>query len=330
MPIGLGIGCSHSPAMYTPKERLKEGVSRTISNNLEKGNIVPSALSQMTQQDLEVNWERYRRDHDAVRQQIEAYHPDVMIMLGGDHGNDYGLMGSSQKVNMLIYTGTEAAGRMPGANGPGGMIGTGKPVHYKCDSELAKYLANELITKAGFDMAVSEELRIVDIRPGSPPPPPGSVLSTSFINISEIMPSYELPTVLIYLNTFDPLAMVSAKRCYELGQAIARLLEHDPRRIAILGSGGLSHDPFGPRMMWADEPLDKWILEQFKAGNGRALNDLYTFDSMTTRGGTGETRCWITVAGAMEHMGAKAKVIDYIYGPETVTGNAFAYWRCES
>ena len=96
--------------------------------------------------------------------------------------------------------------------------------------------------------------------------------------------------------------------------------------MSILGSGGLSHDPFGPRNIWVDEPLDHWMLEQLKNGNGQALKDLYYFDSMTVRGGTGETRAWIMVAGAMESLGARATVVDYLNAPETQTGCGFAYW----
>lgn len=318
--------------MYTPRDKVRAGADRVISNALERGNLIPESFSKMTKEDLEANWDRFRRDHAAVKAQIEAYHPDVMIMLGGDHGRDYGLYGHSNKVNMLIFTGTEASAQMPSPNGGmGGMMGDGAKVRYKCDPDTAKFLANELISKVGFDLAVSDEMRIVDTRPGAPPEPPGSVLTTSFMNIHEVMPtSYELPIVMFYLNTFEAGTRVSAKRCYELGVALAKLLENDPRKIAILGSGGLSHDPFGPRNIWNDTPLDHWMLEQFTSGNGKALYDLYYFDSMTVRGGTGETRCWITVAGAMEYIGAKAKVIDYHYAPETQTGNAFAYWLAES
>lgn len=332
MPIGLGIGMSHSPAMYTPRDKVRAGADRVISSALERGSPIPVSFAKMTKEELEANWDRFRGDHAAVKAQIEAYHPDVMIMLGGDHGRDYGLIGHSNKVNMLIFTGTEASATMPSPNGSmGGMMGDGAHVRYKCDAKTARFLADELISKVGFDMAVSEEMRIVDVRPGAPPEPPGSILTTSFLNIHEVMPtSYELPVVMIYLNTFENGAKVSAKRCYELGAELAKLLEHDERRIAILGSGGLSHDPFGPRNIWNDTPLDRWMLEQFSSGNGKALYDLYYFDSMTVRGGTGETRCWITVAGAMEYMGAKAKVIDYHYAPETQTGNAFAYWLAGS
>jgi len=62
------------------------------------------------------------------------------------------------------------------------------------------------------------------------------------------------------------------------------------------------------------------------SGNGQATTAMYKFDSMTMRGGTGEMRAWITAAGAMEEMGSRAVVVDYIAAHHAVTGLGFAYW----
>lgn len=122
--------------------------------------------------------------------------------------------------------------------------------------------------------------------------------------------------------------MPSARECHELGQAIARALEDRPERVAIMASGGLSHDPRGPRAGWIDTPLDRWVLEQLSSGNGEALCHLFEFDSDTLRSGTGEIRSWIVVAGAC---GARrAKIVDYIPAHHAVTGLGFAYWAAET
>ena len=71
------------------------------------------------------------------------------------------------------------------------------------------------------------------------------------------------------------------------------------------------------------------MLEQFAEGNGRATQAMFAFDSDTMIGGTGEIRAWITVAGALEEMGARAKVVDYVEAAKTVTGLGFAYWQAE-
>jgi hypothetical protein len=43
------------------------------------------------------------------------------------------------------------------------------------------------------------------------------------------------------------------------------------------------------------------------------------------RGGTGEIRNWIAVAGAYD--GSKGIVVDYIPARHAVTGLGFAYWK---
>ena len=53
-----------------------------------------------------------------------------------------------------------------------------------------------------------------------------------------------------------------------------------------------------------------------------AIQHLFTFDSDTLRGGTGEIRAWITVAGAMQR---RATVVDYIRAHHSKVGLAFAY-----
>ena len=44
------------------------------------------------------------------------------------------------------------------------------------------------------------------------------------------------------------------------------------------------------------------------------------------RGGTGEIRAWIVVAGAMHEMSTCATVVDYIPAYHAVCGLGWAYW----
>ena len=54
MPIGLGLASSHAPGMYTPKEMVQAGFDRLISRSVERGNIIPSAASKLTGDDLKI------------------------------------------------------------------------------------------------------------------------------------------------------------------------------------------------------------------------------------------------------------------------------------
>ena len=326
MPIGLGLASSHAPGMYVPEDLLQPAYEGVIARSMDKGNVIPKSANAITKEVLPEHWTRFRNGHSTLRKQLEGYNPDAVIFVGGDQNE---MFDSSNKVNAHIFVGPEASGINPysSVRARFGTVDWAKPenlVRYKTDVELANFLANELIVREHFDISVAHEFKALSGgRSGAP-----KGLPHAFYNLAEIMPRPDLPTVLIYVNTYDPPAMISAARCYDLGRALARTLEKDKRRIAILGSGGLTHDPGGPRNPWADQPLDKWVLEQISTGNGEALKEMFVFDSMTLRGGTGEIRAWITVAGAMEYMKSKAKVVDYLGdATELQCGVGFAYWN---
>ena len=317
MPIGLGLASSHAPGMYTTPQVAYEGLQRQMATAAEKELPMPSALATVTLDVLEARYGRYRDGHTALRQQLEQYNPDALIIVAGDQSE---MFDDTNRVNMMIYTGAESFGynsaQMRSAN-------VTEPedrfkVTFQTDVELAQWLAHELVSNEGFDIAVSEEMhRLGNTRvPGLPHP---------FVNPAEIMPRPDLPVVLLYVNTYDPPAFTSGTRCYELGVAIAKVLQRQSKRVAIYGSGGLSHS-LSDRRFWVDEPLDHWFLDQISQGTGYNLKEMYDVPSMTLESGTGENRAWIVVAGAMEHLGVKATVVDYITAHETLTGNGFAYW----
>jgi hypothetical protein len=151
-------------------------------------------------------------------------------------------------------------------------------------------------------------------------------LGHAFRRLAHVLGLHEtgVPTVMFFVNAYHP-PMPSGERCYELGRALRDVLADRPEHVAILGSGGLSHDPRGPRAGWVDEPLDHWVLDCLARGEGEKLQSLYTFDSDTLRSGTGEIRSWITVAGAFP--GVPTTVVDYIAARHAVTGLGFAYWQ---
>jgi aromatic ring-opening dioxygenase LigB subunit len=142
--------------------------------------------------------------------------------------------------------------------------------------------------------------------------------------VVKVTPQLNVPIIPFHVNAYFP-PMPSARKCYELGRSIAEAVRDRPEKVAIMASGGLSHDPRGPRAGWIDAPLDRWVLEQLRSGNGEALCHLFEFDSDTLRSGTGEIRSWIVVAGACR--GAKATIVDYIPAHHAVTGLGFAYFN---
>ena len=72
-------------------------------------------------------------------------------------------------------------------------------------------------------------------------------------------------------------------------------------RIAVLATGGLSHEPGGPRYFWVDEEFDRWFLDLLKRGDHAALLRECTLERMEEAGsgGTAELLAWVLVLAYM-------------------------------
>jgi hypothetical protein len=187
-------------------------------------------------------------------------------------------------------------------------------IHIPVHTELAAFVLKGLL-KHGFDPS-----NIGAMQPLGDPP--RGVSHMIVLPAPKLMPKLDLPIIPIFLNAnFPPLP--TARRCWELGLALKDILATRKERVSIYASGGLSHDPFGPRAGWIDQPLDHWVLERLESGRAEELTNLFTFDSDTVRGGTAEIRAWIAVAGACQR---PAKIVEYLPCHHIKVGLGWAYW----
>jgi 2,3-dihydroxyphenylpropionate 1,2-dioxygenase len=124
-------------------------------------------------------------------------------------------------------------------------------------------------------------------------------------------PRYDLPVVPVNINCQGP-PLIPLHRCYEFGRALRRACDAVPERIALLGTGGISHWPATPDSGKINEAWDRRFLEQF-LGNRRDELLAYTDADTHREAGQGgfEIRTFITVAGATE--GSKGEL--YFYSP---------------
>jgi aromatic ring-opening dioxygenase catalytic subunit (LigB family) len=93
-------------------------------------------------------------------------------------------------------------------------------------------------------------------------------------------------------------------RCYEIGRALGDFIRNDlpaGMRVALLGSGGLSHEPGGARYYFIDEQFDRWFLELCQKGDHKRLLEEVTIERMEAAGsgGTSELLSWYPVLGAI-------------------------------
>jgi 3-O-methylgallate 3,4-dioxygenase len=314
VPIGLGLASSHGgPAFLDSAGEFEKYYDRVKQRSPE----APQAALE-TSAVLEGWADRVQHNFNTLQARLRDYSADLLIVIGGDQTE---MFDTSNVPNIMIYLGDVAWGYNTPTNKASRERSSYQEedlVRFTVDVKTSEWLLKKLVTEEGYDVSFSREQQNFGR--------PGLGLPHAFHRpVPMFMPNLDIPIIVIYENTYNPPSL-RAERCYEFGQALARLLKDDPRRIAIYGSGGLSHAGW-PATGWVDEKMDRWILEQLAAGNGRATTSLYGFGGRNMGGGTGEIRSWITVAGAMEESETHATVLDYIPAAHAIHGIAWAYWE---
>jgi aromatic ring-opening dioxygenase catalytic subunit (LigB family) len=109
---------------------------------------------------------------------------------------------------------------------------------------------------------------------------------------------------------------------YEFGKRLGRIISEqlpDTMRIGLYGSGGLSHEPGGPKYLSIDEEFDRWFLELLAEGDHEKVLREATHAKMEAAGagGTAELLSWLVVMGAIGER--PCEVLCYEAVPD---------WRC--
>jgi hypothetical protein len=159
---------------------------------------------------------------------------------------------------------------------------------------LASHLASELPAQ-GFEPSFSYELR----------------LDHGIMTIYHaIDPSHRLPLV-PFIQNCAVKPMPSLRRCYQLGQALRRVVEGfgGAERVAVVGAGGLSHWIGVPRVGQIDVEFDHWFLDRLERGQLDDVLDLPDAELELAGNGAHEIRSWLTIAGLAAP--STAKVLAY-------------------
>jgi len=123
------------------------------------------------------------------------------------------------------------------------------------------------------------------------------------------------------------------RRCYEVGKALGDFIRDDlpaGMRVALLGSGGLSHEPGGARYYFIDEAFDRRFLDLCARGDHATLLEEMTVERMNESGsgGTCELLAWFVVLGAIgERPGSS---LGYTVHKDFKCGIGAVEWRLEA
>lgn len=180
---------------------------------------------------------------DALAQASQVLHkskPDLAIIVGSNHfrGHWLDLMPSfAIGVDELISSGEH---------------GTPEGVQ-KTSPEHALQIANQLLAD-GFDMCFSTRF-VIDH---------GISHAIQYLTLEN-----QIPIVPIMVNSFAP-PLPSLARCMQLGDAIKRAVESLPAgmKVAVIGSGGLSHQLPFPDWRKPKSDNDEFLVDSWKNGRG--------------------------------------------------------------
>jgi hypothetical protein len=317
----VGAASSHAPSLFT---RTYEGWQR-LQKVLSPGVPQPPAIEDEGPEAVAGFVARTERAFEKIRSTMIAARPDVVVVISGDQDEWFD---ASLLPAILIYAGTDdivGFHNYGAADHEPRLLPWEHPerfgVRFRVDQRIADYLLDGLV-RHGFDVAISRKI------PEHPQPQrAGPHALTRPLPL--ILPHMDVPIVPIMIKTVERSPVfLSGERCLALGRAIEALCRSLPSRVAIFGSGGMSHDPLGPRSGWVDEPLDRWFLRELANGTPDKLGALYSFRSAATESGTGELRTWLPVAAAMDAAlpGARATIVDYFPSVKSTCGNGWVVW----
>ncbi|WP_375202243.1 DODA-type extradiol aromatic ring-opening family dioxygenase [Hyphococcus sp.] len=157
--------------------------------------------------------EDFWAEYDRLVSEFQKYEPELVIVFGGDHVNTMHL---SLMPSFVIGQSAEAIEDWGGA--PGAL---------DVPADLAIDLADNLVEKE-FDIATSYAMKVDH---GF-----SAVLEAFLVGRLD-----SIPVIPVFINShYRP--RPSLKRCRELGEAIGSWASSLGKRVAFLGSGGLSHD----------------------------------------------------------------------------------------
>jgi aromatic ring-opening dioxygenase catalytic subunit (LigB family) len=142
-----------------------------------------------------------------------------------------------------------------------------------------------------------------------------------------LCPDMRIPLVPVSMNCTVP-PIPTPARAYEVGVTLREIVRAFPGRdrVAVIATGGLSHEPGGPRYFWVDEEFDLWFLDLLKRGDHAALLRECTLQRMEEAGsgGTAELLAWILV---LAFTTGPADVLAYMPAIAWRSGTGMVVWN---
>ncbi|HXI75998.1 MAG TPA: hypothetical protein VNH21_02595 [Steroidobacteraceae bacterium] len=124
------------------------------------------------------------------------------------------------------------------------------------------------------------------------------------VPLNFLTPRYDLPVIPLNINCQGP-PLTPLHRAWALGEALRRAADLVPERIAVVGTGGISHWPATPDSGKINESWDREFLRRWLANDKQALLS-YSDEATYRDAGQGgfEIRTFISIAAAAQGRGS--------------------------
>ena len=123
------------------------------------------------------------------------------------------------------------------------------------------------------------------------------------IPLNFLTPRYDMPIIPVNINCQGP-PLTPLNRAWEFGAALRRACDSVPEKVALVGTGGISHWPATPDSGKINEPWDREFLNSLMNQDKEALLR-YTDEETYNEAGQGgfEIRTYIAAAAAAKGIG---------------------------
>ena len=224
------------------------------------------------------------RFYDALgqmRDDLHASRPDAVVIIAAEHFANFFM-------NNMPSFAIGMADRYEGPSEEPGWLGSERR-DVPGDADLSRRLISEVMRTS--DVSYAEEWKFDH----------GIMVPLHFLT-----PDYDVPVIPVNVNCQGP-PLPPLHRARAFGGAIRRACDAVPERIAVIGTGGISHWPATPdsgkiNVDWDLDFMDRWCRNDRDA--------LLDYDDLTVYADAGqggfEIRTFITVAAAAD--GAKGTV----------------------
>ncbi len=222
----------------------------------------------------------------AMRASLEAARPDAVVVVAAEHFANF-FMDNMPSLALGM------ADRYDGPIEDPAWLGIDR-VQVPGDRDLSQRFITEVMQ--GSDVAYAEEWRFDH----------GIMVPLHFLT-----PRYDLPVIPANINCQGP-PLLPLHRAWVFGESLRAASDALPERIALVGTGGVSHWPATPDSGKINEPWDRDFLDRWAANDRDRLLD-YADVGVYAEAGQGgfEIRTFLAVSAAAR--GAQGTV--HFYAP---------------